>query len=313
MSSFDDQSQIKKTMSEKELTDFIEGSLKNYHAEEIVWILNEFLNFSIPFENKQKRSSSRDLRRIKDLSSFNEIKQEFIRLTKNLEDWNHIYLFFNNVKKKANQYEFFKTLREIKDNDRLCSFIYNTANKEKESKNIFEYKDPIYIQLIYNYYTNRNNSDRKNYNIENAILTFNDQINSKNKSLSKNFKNKDFPIWAYSYLKHVDNEFSQIRYIPKNEKNYKNLINAYLDYLAHFDIIFYENLMNKLNKAWSQKKFRDKDKVKKPYHLPLTKKAKEELRKLSAFKDLSESDILEELIHQMFLKEMCDKDGNLKY
>ena len=146
MSSFDDQSQIKKTMSEKELTDFIEGSLKNYHAEEIVWILNEFLNFSIPFENKQKRSSSRDLRRIKDLSSFNEIKQEFIRLTKNLEDWNHIYLFFNNIKKKANQYEFFKTLREIKDNDRLCSFIYNTANKEKESTNIFEYNFGISLK-----------------------------------------------------------------------------------------------------------------------------------------------------------------------
>lgn len=62
-----------------------------------------------------------------------------------------------------------------------------------------------------------------------------------------------------------------------------------------------------------KKKFRDSNKVKKDYHLPLTKKSKEELAKLSAFKKLSESDILEQLIHQMFLKEMCDEKENSKY
>jgi predicted DNA-binding protein len=53
--------------------------------------------------------------------------------------------------------------------------------------------------------------------------------------------------------------------------------------------------------------------VKKQYHLPLTKGAKSELKKLSDFKNKTENEILEELIHQMYLKEMCDEDGKLKY
>ena len=40
---------------------------------------------------------------------------------------------------------------------------------------------------------------------------------------------------------------------------------------------------------------------------------KAELEELSAFKKLSESEMLEQLIHQMFLKEMCDEKENSKY
>lgn len=68
-----------------------------------------------------------------------------------------------------------------------------------------------------------------------------------------------------------------------------------------------------MSKAWSQKKFRDGDKVKKNYHIPLTKKAKEELNQLSTFKNTSEAKIIEDLIHQMFLDEMCDEKENSKY
>lgn len=49
------------------------------------------------------------------------------------------------------------------------------------------------------------------------------------------------------------------------------------------------------------------------YHLPLTKKAKKELKKLSQVKNLSENLMLEKLINEAYLKEICDENGVSKY
>lgn len=104
-----------------------------------------------------------------------------------------------------------------------------------------------------------------------------------------------------------------IGYIPKNEKEHKNLIISFLDYLFYFDKDQHYVLTNQLFKAWSQKKFRDSEKTKNMHHLPLTKKAKKELKKLSQVKNLSENLMLEKLINEAYLKEICDENGVSKY
>ena len=68
-----------------------------------------------------------------------------------------------------------------------------------------------------------------------------------------------------------------------------------------------------MRKSWSMQKFRDAGKTKTKHHLPLTKQAKRNLKKLALFKNKSESEILEELINESYLLEMCDDEGRALY
>jgi hypothetical protein len=69
----------------------------------------------------------------------------------------------------------------------------------------------------------------------------------------------------------------------------------------------------KFKKAWSQRKFRAAGKTKKPYHLPLTVKAKASLEKLAMLKNCTENEILESLIHREYVETCLDAQGNQKY
>jgi len=71
--------------------------------------------------------------------------------------------------------------------------------------------------------------------------------------------------------------------------------------------------IERMRKSWSQQKFRDAGKTKTKHHLPLTKQAKRNLKKLALFKNKSESEILEELINESYLLEMCDDEGKALY
>lgn len=72
-------------------------------------------------------------------------------------------------------------------------------------------------------------------------------------------------------------------------------------------------LLQRMSKSWSQQKFRDAGKTKTKHYLPLTKQAKRNLKKLALFKNKSESEILEELINESYLLEMCDDEGKALY
>ena len=74
-----------------------------------------------------------------------------------------------------------------------------------------------------------------------------------------------------------------------------------------------KQLLQRMSKSWSQQKFRDAGKTKTKHHLPLTKQAKRNLKKLALFKNKSESEILEELINESYLLEMCDDEGKALY
>jgi len=297
-------------ITDKELTELIETALKEHDEEEIIWIYKEFLLF-INDISGNPRKNFHGFERLKGFSSFNEIKQDFFQSINKIKSREEVNKFLTRIEKNK-KYILFKTLREIKDNERLCTFIFNFMKNKKIFN--FEYHNNIYLHLTHLYFTKDTHSSRKNEDIEEAISSFNEKIKLKNKNSSKKLEDEVFLKWAYAYLKRLNDDFNKIEYIPINKRNHQILITTYLDYFWYSNEISYENLMNKLNKAWSQKKFRDSDKLKKKlYHLPLTKKAKEELKKLSDFKNLPETDILESSIHQLFLKEMCDENGKLKY
>ena len=58
-----------------------------------------------------------------------------------------------------------------------------------------------------------------------------------------------------------------------------------------------------MKKSWSQKKFRDAGKTKKPHHLPMTKDSIKKIKKLSQLLNMTEQKIIETLIEEKYQKE----------
>lgn len=131
-----------------------------------------------------------------------------------------------------------------------------------------------------------------------------------NKNLKKYMTNEDFLIWAYQYL-NKKNTYSLNPATIKNE--YIESINLYFDLTYFHNEMLYETEIDSIKKAWRQKKFRDQGKVKKAYHLPLTKKAKKELTLLANMNNLSENSMLEQLIHKAHTDQLCDENGKPIY
>ncbi|AXY61000.1 hypothetical protein [Acinetobacter sp. WCHAc010052] len=306
----DPNDRITNKMSDAVLQELIEKALKGRKEEDIIWILLEFLNFKESSKNGFKRSYDKQ-NELKYFSSFNEIRQDLISLLKKLKSNEQIYDFFNKIENSKESLS--ETLIDIKNDKRICAFLFNYIKSKNRDIFYFHYEKNAYMSLVNWYFTVSLNTYRKDALIEKALTFFNTKVKITGKIHVTKLEDKDFSDWVYVYLEKKYNYFNETKYTQTNHKNDQLFITAYLDYCLYYSNTEYENLMNKVNKAWSQKKFRDGNKVKNHYHLPLTKKAKEELRKLSDFKNQSEATILEELIHQMFLKEMCDENGNSKY
>jgi len=64
-----------------------------------------------------------------------------------------------------------------------------------------------------------------------------------------------------------------------------------------------ELYIEKMKKSWSQKKFRDAGKTKKPHHLPMTKDSIKKIKKLSQLLNMTEQKIIETLIEEKYQKE----------
>ena len=62
--------------------------------------------------------------------------------------------------------------------------------------------------------------------------------------------------------------------------------------------------IEKMKKTWSQKKFRDAGKTKKPHHLPLTKTTITQLQKLTKLMNMKEHQIIELLVDEAFRNEV---------
>ncbi len=67
--------------------------------------------------------------------------------------------------------------------------------------------------------------------------------------------------------------------------------------------------IDKMKRAWSQQKYRDAGKTKKPYHLPLTKQTQERLEKMATIQNTTQTAILDKLINSDYEANFMDKQG----
>lgn len=82
-----------------------------------------------------------------------------------------------------------------------------------------------------------------------------------------------------------------------------------IDYKSYKPSDHKELTIDKMKRAWSQQKYRDAGKTKKPYHLPLTKETKRRLEKMSDVRGLSETAMLDVMINRFYELDYVDADG----
>jgi len=128
--------------------------------------------------------------------------------------------------------------------------------------------------------------------------------------------NEEQIIWILDYLEKKGKYYQH--YLLFNEENYTPY-NKLLTLLDNIDSSFYLQgeiaifkFFEKMKKSWSQQNYRNSGKLKKPYHLPLTKTAQTQLEKLAELKNTKKENVIEELIAQEYSK-FTDSNGNFKY
>jgi len=107
-------------------------------------------------------------------------------------------------------------------------------------------------------------------------------------------------VWALEYLE----KNRKVLRVPKpaNTKEYHAAVLASLDDLSYGHPSDKKLFMEQMKRTWSQKKFRDSGKAKKPYYLPLTIKTREKLEWLAENSGQKPADILEKLIQENYSK-----------
>lgn len=129
--------------------------------------------------------------------------------------------------------------------------------------------------------------------------------------------------WIYKHLVRTSKILSADGAVTIDYNNKKSeLILASLDTIGieHLAIQDYELSqaivdsrkisIDKIKRAWSQKKYNNAGKTKRPYHLPLTKISRERLKKMAEIEKKSDTAKLNELINFFYESQCMDQQGN---
>jgi len=121
--------------------------------------------------------------------------------------------------------------------------------------------------------------------------------------------------WSINYLEKKEKYHPNFLIDKKNTNKYYELL-ILLDNIQPFKINFDHlkaiKFYETMKKSWGQQKYRSSGKLRKPYHLPLTKAAQTQLEKLAELKNTKKENIIEELISQEYSK-YTDSNGKFKY
>lgn len=123
----------------------------------------------------------------------------------------------------------------------------------------------------------------------------------------------DFYRWAKNYMDDHDEKYHSTAYTPIADEEYRTTVNIIFDKLFDDNEDIYAALKDRLSNAWYQKKYRQKNKGKKPHYYALSKKTIESLHILAFKKNMSKEQIIENLINEFYVKECADALGDSLY
>ncbi|GEM_PF-6968181 len=116
--------------------------------------------------------------------------------------------------------------------------------------------------------------------------------------------------WCWNYLQKHNKNMSF--FLPYFESNLYNRILILIDKLNFSHPSEKKLFLDTMRKTWSQRKFRESNKTKKPYHLPLTKMTHSKLEDLAKLKNISKEEVIEQLVMKEY-SNFTDQNGKFKY
>lgn len=286
-------------------SNFITQFFKEFNNESLVWV-------GYLWQSKRQANEFDYLSFINNLDKLESIK---INLKKDFLQAGEDDLadFLEECQRFRKEYAPIEDLKFLDDNHRLCWFLINQLERKYDNlrRKRYHFEKP-YLSVLFLIHC-----ELKDEKIEiEDIRQYTKELNGKEnpKFILKNYiDNKDFISWAVEYTKNKHRSRAHPRAYSINFNEELAFFLGFWDDLYIYDKYRYLVKINQLKKAWQQKEFRDKGATKKAYHLPLTKKSKQQLTQLAEFKDLSEAKVLEKIIELAYRTEMCDKDGKPLY
>ena len=106
--------------------------------------------------------------------------------------------------------------------------------------------------------------------------------------------------WAWSYLQNITQRPLEPAWIPSKDSEKKAAVIATIDLSDNVDRKAL--IIDKMKKAWSQKKFREKSSGKKPYSISMTLNTKQKLNALAEEKGMKINDMVEYLVKNEYQK-----------
>lgn len=184
------------------------------------------------------------------------------------------------------------------------------------------------LKLIYNFFDrkeNENTAENKIIFLTNILSRFEEIFLNSNYNKWLNDNEERQLEWAANYL--VEKELIvNVSNLENSKVELKAIVLSSLDLIDYPSRIEVGNrsysykistnkeiIIDKMKRAWSQQKFRDAGKTKKPYHLPLTKNTKARLKKMAQVQGLSETAMLDILINRFYELDYVDVDGKDLY
>lgn len=107
-------------------------------------------------------------------------------------------------------------------------------------------------------------------------------------------------VWAWSYLQNITQRPLELAWMPVEDAEKKAAVIATVDLSDNVDRKAL--VIDKMKKAWSQKKFREKSSGRKPYSISMTLNTKQKLNALAEEKGMKINEMVEYLIRNEYKK-----------
>lgn len=305
-------------MSNIEEINQLKSALKQLNESDLVPALclmemdiesNSFRDFQKELDRKVMRPFIQRLNTIKGLSEIRQIILDYYSAQK----WDYIDDYLRELETfKLNLKNRGRDISKYQSDSRLLAFALHYYEKQfRRGDSIVNNINNHFFRFLFIIFCH---PDYSQSTVELNIIEekFSQLTNSHLIHFAKN-DTIDFYRWAKSYMDDHNEKYHSAAYTPITDEEYRTTVNIIFDKLFDENEDIYAALKDKLSNAWYQKKYRQKNKGKKPHYYALSKRAKESLHILAFKRNMSEEQIIENLINEFYVKECVDVQGQSLY
>lgn len=270
---------------------------------------NSFRDFHKELDRKLMRPFIQRLNTIKVLSEIRQIILDYY----STQEWDYIDDYLRELETlKSLLKNRGRDISKYQSNPRLLAFALHYYEKQfRRGDNIINDINNHFFRFLFIIFCH---PDYSQSTVELNIIEekFSQLTNSHLIHFVKN-DTIDFYRWAKNYMDDHNEKYHSTAYTPITDEEYRTTVNIIFDKLFDENEDIYAALKDKLSNAWYQKKYRQKNKGKKPHYYALSKRAKEALHILAFKRNLTEEEVIENLINEFYVKECVNVQGQSLY